>query len=70
MSIFDKFRSKNTKGDIPQTATPDVKSEEEYVAAQLVPLKLPLTLELSQRKREEELKKKYCNPSVYPGRME
>ncbi|BAL01903.1 hypothetical protein OBV_p-00480 (plasmid) [Oscillibacter valericigenes Sjm18-20] len=68
MSVFNKLRAKIISN--PQPLTPDIQSEEEYVVTQLVPLKLPLTLELSQRKREEELKKKYCHSTVYPGRIE
>lgn len=62
MGIFDMFRRK----------TPLVEPEDEledFIAVSLVPCKLYMTAELIRRRREEELRNKYCNPAGKVGVM-
>ncbi len=62
MSILKIFQ-KN-----PATA-PAAEPQEEYEVATFVPKKLPMTGELLRRQREDEIRKKYCRPTVKTGIM-
>ena len=64
MSILNIFQKK------PATA-PAAQDEEieEYEVATFVPKKLPMTGELLRRQREDEIRKKYCRPTVKTGIM-
>lgn len=66
MSILNIFQKK------PATATatePQDEEIEEYEVATFVPKKLPMTGELLRRQREDEIRKKYCRPTVKTGIM-
>jgi hypothetical protein len=70
MRLFDIFQ-KNTAPAMPD---PSMQSEqqgdgEEYVVETFVPKKIPMTGELLRRQREEEIRKKYCRPTVKTGVM-
>lgn len=65
MSLFDRFHIRRgaSKGNESQEQA----DEDEFVIATLVPCKVPNTAEMQRRQREEELRRKYCNPSVKTG---
>jgi len=58
MNFFNQFQE-------PENELQD--ETEEYVVAAFIPRKIPATEELIRRQREEEIRKKYCNPSVKTG---
>ena len=66
MSIFDIFQKKNAT---PPAAEPQDEEIEEYEVATFVPKKLPMTGDLLRRQREDEIRKKYCRPTIKTGIM-
>lgn len=66
MSLFDRFhrrRGRASKGEGPQEQA----DEDDFVVAVLVPSEVPKNAEILRRQREEELRRKYCNPSAKTG---
>lgn len=63
MGLFDRFR---TWGN-PTVEVQDRDDEDDYVVETLVPTKVPNTTGMLLRQREEELRRKYCKPSVKTG---
>ena len=66
MSMFNIFQKKNSSG---LTAEPQDEKIEEYVVATFIPKKISMTSELLRRQREDEIRKKYCKPSIKNGVM-
>lgn len=66
MSILKIFRKKPATAP---AAEPQDEEIEEYEVATFVPKKLPMTGELLRRQREDEIRKKYCRPTVKTGIM-
>lgn len=66
MNIFNIFQKKPAT---TPAAEPQDEEIEEYEVATFVPNKLPMTGELLRRQREDEIRKKYCRPTVKTGIM-
>lgn len=66
MSIFNIFQKKNST---EPAAEPQDEKIEEYEVATFIPKKIPMTGELLRRQREDEIRKKYCKPSIKTGVM-
>lgn len=67
MSFLNIFIKKDPPPQ-KQTVAEDEQFEE-YVIASFVPKKIPMTSDIARRKREDELRGKYCSPSVKTGSM-
>lgn len=66
MSIFNIFQKKPSTE--PAAESQDEKIEE-YEVATFIPKKISMTGELLRRQREDEIRKKYCKPSIKTGVM-
>lgn len=58
------------KKDVPAPPVVPVQDEmEEYKVATFLPKKIPMTRDILRRQREEEIRSKYCIPTIKTGRM-